>query len=110
MTIPRYNVKLVESAETDLYEIQRYFEQHRSAHDADILLDDIERVISKLEKMPQRGHYPPELERIGVTQYREVHHKPYRILYTIFEAEVIVHCVLDGRRDMQTLLQQRLLR
>jgi len=26
------------------------------------------------------------------------------------ENEVIIHCVLDGRRDMQTLLQQRLLR
>jgi toxin ParE1/3/4 len=110
MTTVSYSVELVESAEADLYEIHRYVELHDSAESADILLDDIERVIKRLGKMPQRGHFPPELERIGVKQYRETHHKPYRILYEIHEAGVIVHCVLDGRRDMQTLLQQRLLR
>jgi len=57
-----------------------------------------------------RENFPPELERIGVYDYREVFFKPYRIIYQISGSEVYVHCVLDGRRDMQTLLQQRLLR
>jgi len=100
----------VESAEDDLYELHRFVEQQRSQDDADRLLDEIERIIFKLEKLPQRGHYPPELERIGITEYREVHCKPYRIVYSILGTEVIVHCILDGRRDMQALLHQRLLR
>lgn len=110
MTATRYNVKLLACAADDLYEIHRYVELHESAQVADALLDDIERMIANLDKMPQRGHYPPELERISVKQYREIHHKPYRILYEISGGDVIVYCVLDGRRDMQTLLQQRLLR
>ena len=110
MTGRKYDVKLVESAQDDLYEIHRYAEQQRSAGEADRLLDEIEQVLGKLKNLPQRGHCPPELERIGITEYREVHCKPYRIVYAIHETDVVVHCVLDGRRDMQTLLQNRLLR
>jgi toxin ParE1/3/4 len=47
---------------------------------------------------------------VGIAEYREVHYKPYRIIYRIHARTVIVYCVLDGRRDMQTLLQHRLLR
>jgi toxin ParE1/3/4 len=32
------------------------------------------------------------------------------VIYPIFGARVIVYCVLDGRRDMQSLLQRRLTR
>lgn len=106
----RYNVNLVRSAEDDLYEIHRYLELHASAEEADTLLDSIERVILSLGKLPEHGHYPPELERIGIKEYREIHYKPYRIIFAIHNSDVVVHCVLDGRRDMQTLLQQRLLR
>lgn len=53
---------------------------------------------------------PPELERIGVTDYREVHFKPYRLIYQIIGKKVFVHCVLDWRRDSQELLERRLLR
>jgi toxin ParE1/3/4 len=53
---------------------------------------------------------PPELSRINVTAFLEVHFKPYRILYEIDTATVYMHCVLDGRRDLTTLLERRLLR
>jgi len=59
---------------------------------------------------PQRGHIPPELARIAVTTYREVHFKPYRVIYEVVGDEVFVHCVIDGRRDMQLLLERRLVR
>jgi toxin ParE1/3/4 len=64
----------------------------------------------RLKKFPERGHRPPELERIGVYQYRKVHFKPYRILYEISESRVIIHCVLDGRRSLQEMLERRLFR
>ena len=60
--------------------------------------------------MPERGHIPPELERIGVFGFREIHFKPYRIVYEIERKGVFIHCVLDGRRDLQELLESRLLR
>ena len=106
----QYRVRLANEAEQDLIDIYRYVATHDSVEAADYLLDELETLCSKLSSLPQRGHVPPELERVAVTAYREVHFKPYRVVYEIIGREVFVHCVLDGRRDMQSLLERRLLR
>jgi toxin ParE1/3/4 len=106
----RFEIILAEKAESDMYNIHEYVELHDSRQRANKLLDDIELAIFSLESMPQRGHCPPELLRLGIREYREIHFKPYRIIYAIRGRDVIINSVLDGRRDMQTLLQQRLLR
>lgn len=106
----KYAVHLVEDAEKDLFDIYRYVALNDSPEKAEKLLDQLEQTILNLETFPERGHYPPELERIGVREYREVFYKPYRIVYQIMKSEVFIHCVLDGRRDLQELLQNRFLR
>jgi toxin ParE1/3/4 len=106
----KYAVHLVEDAEKDLFDIYRYVALNDSPEKAEKLLDHLEQTILKLETFPERGHYPPELERIGVREYREVFYKPYRIVYQIMKSEVFIHCALDGRRDLQELLQNRFLR
>lgn len=106
----KFRVAMVEAAEWDIYDIHRYIESNDSPERADMVLGGLERAIAGLDEMPERGHFPPELERIGIREYREIHFKPYRIMYAIDGDSVIVYCVLDGRRDMQTLLQQRILR
>ena len=45
----------------------------------------------------------------GIREYREIVFKPYRIIYRVMEDNVYVLVIADGRRDMQTLLQRRLL-
>jgi toxin ParE1/3/4 len=45
-----------------------------------------------------------------VREYREIHFKPYRIIYQIVGRKVFIHCVLDGRRALQEVLEHRLLR
>lgn len=60
--------------------------------------------------MPERGRVPPEMERIGIREFREVTLKPYRIIYATVKSKVFVYCILDGRRDFQALLEERLLR
>jgi toxin ParE1/3/4 len=106
----KYAVCLVEDAEKDLFDIYRYVALNDSPEKAEKLLDHLEQTILKLEALPERGHYPPELERIGIREYREVFYKPYRIVYQIMKTGVFIHCVLDGRRDLQDLLQNRVLR
>ena len=103
-------VTITSAAKADLREIFRYVEQHDGVGQADTLVNGIEQTITSLASIPQCGHYPPELAIIGIREFREIHFKPYRIIYSLHQEEVIVHCVLDGRRDMQTLLQHRLLR
>jgi len=108
--VKQYRVRLADEAERDLVDIYQYVAAHDSKETADSLLDEIETLCAKLSSLPQRGHVPAELERVAVTTYREVHFKPYRVIYEVIGREVFVPCVLDGRRDMQSLLERRLLR
>lgn len=106
----KYNVQLDIEAEDDLFDICRYVALNDSIEQADRLFDALKRACYSLRTLPLRGHIPPELQDIGVSQFREIRFKPYRIFYSIERATVTIHSVLDGRRDMQTLLQERLLR
>lgn len=106
----RYGIRLSDDAEQDLIEIYRYIALHDSAEKAAYVLDQLESLCSRLAELPERGHLAPELDRIGVANYREVHFKPYRVIYEVVSRDVFVHCVLDGRRDIQSLLERRLIR
>ncbi len=105
----KFVITVAETAELDMYDIYTYVELYDSPERSDRLFEGIRQAIASLAHMPERGHYPPELNKIRVRDFREIHFKPYRIVYSLLGHEVTVHCVLDGRRDMQTLLQQRLL-
>lgn len=106
----KHRVRLAAEAEEDLLGIVTYIAASDSAEAAERVLAGIERAMTALEKLPERGHLPPELERIAVRGFREVHFKPYRIVYEISGREVLVHAVLDGRRDLTTLLERRMTR
>jgi toxin ParE1/3/4 len=108
--VKRYRVRLTEEAEQDLIDIYRYIALHDSLEHADYVLDQLESLCSRVAELPERGHVPPELHRIGVTNYREVYFKPYRVIYETIRQDVFIHCILDGRRDMPSLLQRRLIR
>ena len=106
----KYRVHMVRDAEEDMLDIWRYVVLSGSPGNAERLLDELEHAIMTLENMPERGHIPPELKRVNVHGYREIHVKVYRIIYQVIGADVFVHSILDGRRDIQDLLQERLLR
>jgi toxin ParE1/3/4 len=106
----KFTVTVTAEAERDLYEIYRYVATYDAPAKADRLLNNLEKTVAGLETVPRRGHVPPELERLGVREYREVFYKPYRVIYRIAGDMVSVYCVLDGRRDLPDLLQERMLR
>ncbi len=106
----RYRVRLAEDAEKDLVDIYYYVATQDSVEKAAYVLDQLEGLCSRLSELPQRGHIPPELDSIAVTTYREVHFKPYRVIYEVIGHEVLIYCIVDGRRDMQSLLERRLVR
>jgi toxin ParE1/3/4 len=105
-----YEVFLSKDAEEDIFEIYNYVASHDSPAKADTLFGKLKETCLSLERHPDRGHLPPELESINVREYSEIHFKPYRIIYQIRKHEVYIHCVLDGRRNLQDILQERLLR
>ena len=105
-----YAVNILIDAEHDLVDIYEYVAINDSPDQAIELLGNLKTLCLSLENNPNRGHIPPELAHVSVLAFLEVHYKPYRVIYQVLENFVYIHAVLDGRRDMQTLLQERLLR
>jgi toxin ParE1/3/4 len=104
-----FDVFLTYDAERDLYELYDYIADHDSPRKADYVLEQIEKAFLKLPEVPERGAYPKELLELEIREYREIFFKPYRIIYRVIDKNVYVFLIADGRRDMQALLQRRLL-
>jgi toxin ParE1/3/4 len=104
-----YLVLLTDDAACDLEDIYDYIELHDSRNKADHVLERIEKAFNSLSENPERGAYPRELIALGLREFRQVFFKPYRIIYRMMENSVYVLLIADGRREMQKLLQQRLL-
>lgn len=104
-----HQVFLTDDAACDLEELFDYIEAYDTLEKADYVVDKIEEAFSSLSDNPERGAYPKELLAVGLREYREVYFKPYRIIYRIIAQHVYVMAIADGRRDMQILLQRRLL-
>jgi toxin ParE1/3/4 len=106
----KYNVHIISDAEKDLFEIYDYIKKAGYPQNAETIFLEIETACCNLSFNPEKGHYPPELQRIDVYGYREIHVKVYRILYEIIKSDVFIHCILDGRRNISEILQRRNLR
>lgn len=106
----RHKVVIDPQAKQDLKEIFIYVALNDNLNSANKLLDKLEDTCNKLEKLPERGHIPVELRSTGLKRYLEVHFKPYRIIYEIDKEIIYIHAVLDGRRNIQEVLSERLLR
>lgn len=105
-----FQVKLAPQAISDIEEIYAYILVREGPETAGKILDGIQKSILGLSRMPERGHFLPELEGLGLSDIRETHFKPYRIVYQITEKLVYVLVAADGRRDFQSLLSRRLVR
>ena len=104
-----FAVFLSNDAASDLDELYDYIALHDAFQKANYVLEQIERAFSKLSEFPERGAYPKELMVLGIREYREILFKPYRIIYRVINKNIYVLLIADGRRDMQTLLQRRLI-
>jgi toxin ParE1/3/4 len=105
----RYEVILTGHALFDLEDIAHYITLNDGPDKAEHVGRQIEKAFSSLATLPNRGNHPRELLAVGERTFREVHFKPYRIIYRVNDRQVSVHIIADGRRDMQTLLTRRLL-
>lgn len=110
MAEPRHAVLLTAGAEQDLEALYEYIAESDSPAAADHVLDRLMKAAESLATFPERGSYPRELLALGIREYRQTFFKPYRIVYRIVGETVYIVLVADGRRDMQSLLAQRLLR
>lgn len=115
MVESRVAVRIAEGAEADLQAIWRRRAAQRGSEGsdgADALLDDLVTRIESLADHPAKGPVPPELEALGIREYRQLAHPPFRIVYHLTRGDsgtVTVLLIADARRDFRTLLEERLL-
>ena len=98
-TSAKFEVLLTEGAEQDLEAIQDYISEFDCVANANYVLDQLMKAVEALVKYPEKGSDPEELVALGIKEYRQTTFKPYRVIYL----------VVDGCRDMQSLLACRLL-
>ena len=105
----RFRVLWSDSAASDLEEIVT-FAAVASAVDAQRLLERLRLLATRLESLPLRGRIVPEFARFGIGSWRELVAKPYRLVYRLADDTVSVVALFDGRRDLEDVLLERLLR
>ena len=97
------------SARRDLEGIIAYLAD-RSPKAALATLDQLEIKAKALANLPERGRIVPELRHLHVRQYRDLVVATYRLIYRVRGARVVVLAVLDGRRSLEDILLDRLIR
>lgn len=105
----KFRVLLTAGAERDLEALYDYVVRSDGVPQALHLLDRLMDAVDSLSEFPERGSHPRELISLGIKEYRQVLFKPYRVIYRVTGQQVIVYLVVDGRRDMQSLLARRVL-
>ena len=98
-----------EFAEEDLDEIAAYH-YSRNPDYVERIISEFEENVLSLQKHPKSGRTVPELERQGITKYRELIQEYYRIVYEISGNTIIVHTIIDGRRNFEEIIISKLSR
>jgi len=109
MAPKRYSVYFAESAVRDLEEIARFVAVESPAN-ARRLVERLRDRSRGLGTLPERGRIVPELAAFGIRAFREIVVRPYRIIYRPRDRDVLVLAVFDGRRDLEDVLLERLVR
>ncbi len=104
----KYSILWTKSADQDLEHIIDYIAQD-SLDRALESFHTIRTSVSALMSLPERGRIVPELKVHGISIYREIVISPWRIIYRIEGKKVIIMTVIDGRRNLEDILLERLL-
>jgi plasmid stabilization system protein ParE len=104
----KYGVLWTKAAEQDLVNIIDYIARDGLERAIEIL-HAIRVSASGLAAMPARGRIVPELKVHGISTYRELVITPWRLIYRTEGKNVIILTVIDGRRNLEDILLDRLL-
>ncbi len=96
-------------ARQDFLKIYRYIKNAGRPETARRLSEQLTETCRSLSENPERGHVPEEIEGIGGLSCRQLVIKGYRIIYEMIGRTVVIHGIIDGRRNISEVMRQRLL-
>ena len=103
-----YTVIWTKHAEYDLESIIEYL-KIESVPLAKEIYFSIKNECDQLYTMPKRKRIVPELQQLGLIQYREVLYKRWRIIFKLEASLVSILIVADSSRNLEDILFQRLI-
>ncbi len=104
-----YRIEWAPSAIDDLDEILEFIAVREGSDVARHIHAKIIARVDSLTTHPTRGRIVPELKEFGIKDYRELIVRPYRVFFRVMGRVVGIVGVLDGRRDLEELLVNRVL-
>lgn len=104
-----YTLKWTTNAKDDLLNIVSYIKKD-SLSIANDIYQKIRKKAHSSNFFPLKGRVVPELQKEGITLYREVIASPWRIIYKVGTDTVYIMAILDSRQNVEELLLQKLLR
>ena len=96
-------------AQDDFNEIIEYYSSYSQDY-VETIISEFEENVMSLQQHPKSGRIIPELEKQGITQYRELIQGYYRIVYKISKDKVVILTVIDGRRNFEEIIIEKLSR
>ena len=104
-----YEFKWTQNAKSDLLGIVEYIKE-----ESPLVAKDVYSKIRKKAQLsnffPLKGRVVPELQKEGITIYREVIFAPWRIIYRVGNDTVYIMAILDSRQNIEELLLQKILK
>lgn len=104
------SVVFLRSANLDLRELKSYIVRNFGKDTWKATYGKIQQAVGAIQAFPLGGVIPEELEKLNLTQYRQVLSGMNRIIYEVRQQTIYIHVVCDARKNMKSLLMKRLLR
>jgi plasmid stabilization system protein ParE len=106
----RVKIVILEKAEIDLKDLRSYIVKNFSCEVWRDTYATLKESIRNLRDFPLAGSIPDEIEKLHLSQYRQVVSGSNRIIYEVRQNTIYIHMIVDARRDVNALLTKRLLR
>ncbi len=104
-----YKLKWTTNAKNDLLNIIAYIKKDSPGIANEIYIR-IRKKAHSSNFFPLKGRVVPELQKEGITLYREIITSPWRIIYKVGNDTVYIMAILDSRQNVEELLLQKLLK
>ena len=103
-----YKVRWTSNAKKDLLNIVDYIKRENISAARNVY-GLIKETAQSSNLFPLRGRVVPELQKEGITIYRELIIHPWRIMYKMENDTVYIMAIFDARQNVEELLLQKLL-
>jgi toxin ParE1/3/4 len=102
-----FSVVWVDSAKNELFEIVEFIASENQ-NTAKNVYKNIKKKAASLSSFPYKGRVVPEFHQYNISLYREIIESPWRIIYRIHDKNVVIMSILDGRRDVEDIIFEKI--